>query len=257
MSQTNRPSKLVVVTGHAVYDKDKDQWLGARGGYKQGVKLAQHVRDGYQLCQQESGAAALCLSGGRTRRNIGKSEAQGMLDYANSERLSCTGKVLLEEYARDSFENVFYSLLAFHETFHGWPQHVTLVSWKFKVLRFYLIATGLGLARKFTFYGSGDLTSDLDAKSGLPMMAGSAAGELWYCQDIVKFADGVRTLYDPLHRALKPFGKKRHDRTPASMTNNRYIESVKQAYKSSAGLVNRVEQCQPGQEHWPTIGWSW
>ena len=52
-------------------------------------------------------------------------------------------RVLLEEYARDSFENLLFSLARFRGALGRYPARVTLVSWGFKAERLRLHARAL------------------------------------------------------------------------------------------------------------------
>jgi hypothetical protein len=41
-----------------------------------------------------------------------------------------------EDYARDSYENLLFSLCRFHELAGSWPRNVTVVGYAFKEERF-------------------------------------------------------------------------------------------------------------------------
>ena len=140
---------LLIVAGHAIYQSK--EWHGGFTGedrYYEG-----HVLDGLEIARS-GGYEAICFSGGRTRdrdpkfpRHVTNSEAEGMIEFAQD--MGCIGSrpphVLAECYARDSFENVFFSILCFYHHFSAWPSRLGVVSWKFKAVRFYLIACGLRL----------------------------------------------------------------------------------------------------------------
>ena len=108
---------LLIVAGHAIYQSGT--WYGGYPG--EGSIYEQQVRDGYELCRRE-GYQAQALSGGHTRPNLqevrdGKvtnSEAQGLFDFARDAGLTLAdGTALIEPWARDSFENVLFSLFAY------------------------------------------------------------------------------------------------------------------------------------------------
>jgi hypothetical protein len=167
-----------------------------------------------------------------------------MLEYARAAGLTGPADtVLLEPWGRDSFENLFFSILCFHRKFGEWPARVGAVSWKFKALRFYLIACGLRLDDgRFRFFGSGD-------PAGFEQFAIAGAQ---YDSMIVR--DGE--IVDPLHRDPQWFAPKRQARTPTGFpTNAAYLGQVKQAY-GQAELIDQVEALDPGPA-WREVVWPW
>jgi hypothetical protein len=149
----------------------------------------------------------------------------------------------LERFGRDSFENLFFSMLYFHRQFGEWPSRVGAVSWKFKALRFYLIACGLRLAEgRFRFYGSGD-------PSGFEEFA---VASVQYDAMIVRNGE----IVDPLHRDAQWFAAKRMGRTPREFKSNEdYLRLVKQEY-GKAALIDLVESIEPGPA-WRDLNWPW
>jgi hypothetical protein len=136
--------------------------------------------------------------------------------------------------------------LCFHRQFGEWPSRVGAVSWKFKALRFYLIACGLRLAEgRFRFFGSGD-------PSGQPAIEAFAAASVQYDAMIVRGGE----IVDPLHRDAMWFGAKRLGRMPREFnSNDDYLRRVKQAY-GNAELIDLVESIKPGPE-WRNVAWPW
>jgi hypothetical protein len=232
---------LLMLAGHAIYSGG--QWHG--GHPNEGRDYETHVRDAFRIFAAE-GYQALALSGGRSRPHlagrISNSEAEGMSEYARQAGLPCSA-VLLEQFGRDSFENLFFSLLCFHRQFGEWPSRVGAVSWKFKALRFYLIACGLRLSDgRFQFFGSGDPAGFEDF----------AVASVQYDDMIVRNGE----IVDPLHRHPQWFGAKRLSRTPREFaTNAGYLQRVKQEYGSSV-LIDLVESIQPGPA-WRDVQWPW
>jgi hypothetical protein len=232
---------LLMLAGHAIYQDGV--W---HGGHQNEDRLyATHVRDAFRIFADE-GYAALALSGGRSRpqlaEKVSNSEAEGMLEYARDAGFA-GGTVLLERFGRDSFENLFFSMLCFHEQFGEWPSRVGAVSWKFKALRFYLIACGLRLADgRFRFFGSGD-PSEFEE---------FAIASVQYDAAIVRGGE----IVDPLHRDAGWFGAKRMGRTPREFsTHADYLARVKQEY-GHAGLIDQVESIAPGPQ-WRSFEWPW
>ena len=237
---------LLMLAGHAIYQDG--HWHGGHAGEER--LYAEHIHDAFRIFAAE-GYDALVLSGGRSRPHlapqIGNSEAEGMRDYAlESGLMGEDDAVLLEPFGRDSFENLFFAMLCFHRQRGEWPSRVGAVSWKFKALRFYLIACGLRLADgRFRFFGSGD-------PSGQQSVETSAAASAEYDSRIVR--DGQ--IIDPLHRDARQFGSKRLGRTPREFSGNtEYLDVVKQTY-GSAELIDLVESVAPGPA-WRGIRWPW
>lgn len=234
---------LLMLAGHAIYQDGR--W---HGGYHDEERLyEQHVRDAFAIFRAED-YQALVLSGGRSRPHlagdVSNSEAEGMLEYAREAGWAKSGdSVLLEQYGRDSFENLFFSMLCFHRCFGEWPSRVGAVSWKFKALRFYLIACGLRLAAgRFRFFGSGDPAAFEEF----------AIASVQYDAMIVR--DGE--IVDPLHRDAQWFAAKRLARTPREfVTNATYLAHVKQEY-GHADLIDLVELIEPGRT-WREVRWPW
>ena len=237
---------LLMLAGHAIFQDGV--WHG--GHQNEDRHYGQHVRDVFRIFADE-GYHALALSGGRSRPHladrVSNSEAEGMLEYARRSGLPCDPDAILQErYGRDSFENLFFSMLAYHRRFGEWPSRVGAVSWKFKALRFYLIACGLQLAGgRFRFYGSGDPDSQ-------PAIEAFAAASVQYDAMIVRGGE----IVDPLHRDAEWFAAKRMGRTPREFPNNEaYLAEVKKVY-GNADLIDQVESVQPGPA-WRDISWPW
>jgi hypothetical protein len=241
---------LLMLAGHAIYQGGL--W---HGGHQNEDRLyEQHVRDAFQIFAAE-GYRALVLSGGRSRPHLAgeivNSEAQGMREYALEAGLAAeSGEILLEEFGRDSFENLFFSILCFYRQYGEWPSRVGAVSWKFKALRFYLIACGLRLAGgRFRFFGSGD-------PAGQEAIEAFAAASAQYDAMIVRGDE----IVDPLHRDRCWFAQKRLGRMPREFaTNDDYLRRVKQQYDRdgvASTLIDQVESLAPGPE-WRGVRWPW
>jgi len=266
LTATPRNGGLLIVAGHAIYEGGK--WYGGFEGEDRFYE--EHVLDGLRIARSE-GYQALALSGGHTRdressfpsHSVKNSEGEGMAEFLLTRGLlrARPPAILVESHARDSFENVFFSMLCFFREFSQWPSRVGIVSWKFKAVRFYLIACGLKLGDgRFFFYGSGDPVSESTMRT-------VAAANSKYDAAIVRVA-GKPEIIDPLHRDDKEFGTKRIGRMrPEIATNDEYLRQVKAAYDqrfeeaaSSQGvvghLIDAVERLQPGLG-WESITWPW
>ncbi|MGO9272648.1 MAG: hypothetical protein ACLQOO_20840 [Terriglobia bacterium] len=206
------------------------------------------------------------FSGGNTRPNdeavrsgeVTNSEGEGQLEWARTKYPDADlSDVLVERFARDSFENIFFSLLAYFHSFGTWPACVHVVTWPFKANRSYLIACGLRLGDgRFFFHGCGDLISQQSMEI--------------VTQANVEYEQGIvsgKQIIDPLHRSAD-FARKRAGRMPQKYRDNReYIDMVKRAYdreiEGECGLqhpvstiIDVVENTREGAE-WRGIRWPW
>lgn len=146
---------LIIVAGHAPFNASyapakskpdsEEHW--ALFSYQRGEVpfYIEHIRSGV-LHAQTDDHPMLVFTGGRSRPEAGRwSEAatyREVSDYfrwwteddvvRERVRLSC----ILEEYSRDSFENLLFSICAFQKNVGYYPPKITMVSWKFKAERF-------------------------------------------------------------------------------------------------------------------------
>jgi hypothetical protein len=256
------PGGLLIVAGHAIYQDGG--WHGGYPGDEQTYQL--HLTRGVKLCRTR-GYDALVLSGGRTRdrapgfpaERIQNSEAAGLAQLVDDLHLHRRDAppILQEPLARDSFENLLFSMLCYHRQLGRWPARVGLVSWKFKALRCYMIACGLGLdGERFTFHGCGDLTGRATEGAAVTSVAADAAM-------VERDEQGRPTLHDPMQRAARPFASKRAERMPWRFDSNAaYLRQVKATYDPDpAGgevsrLLDTVEALGPGQV-WREVQWPW
>lgn len=111
--------------------------------------------------------SVLVVSGGKTKREAGPiSEAQSyynLLTTLEEWHESLRTRVYLEEYARDSFENVLFLLCRFYEITNRYPSHVSVTGFEFKRDRF--VNHHLGDAMKFPidrvfYYGNAPRPDD-------------------------------------------------------------------------------------------------
>ena len=137
-------TQLIIVPGHAIYvgksrnDAEKQtSWLGTYINYKNNEEPAlyiEHIRKGAQLALNED--AILMFSGGQTRKSSPLSEASGY--FTLSQQLGLTNNIvcLLESYARDSFENLLFSIYRYKTQNDSLPETITAVGFSFKSVRF-------------------------------------------------------------------------------------------------------------------------
>jgi len=148
---------LVMVAGHAVFVgveysrwNDPQQW--ALQSYHQGVdgvveSFLQHIRLGIKTAAEDP-TAMLLFSGGQTRLAAGpRSEGLSywLIAEANSwfsntsdtkSLLAVRSRAFTEEHARDSFENLMFSICRFYEITGRYPDNITVISYALKRRRF-------------------------------------------------------------------------------------------------------------------------
>lgn len=131
----------------------------------------EHLRAAVELTARDA-EAILILSGGCTRREAGrKSEASGYRDAADAMGwwgfANVRERTHLEEYARDSFENLRFSVLLAERLGGSKPDSVTVAGWAFKEERFRFHAETIGLGAVFDYVGvnqPADLASALEGE---------------------------------------------------------------------------------------------
>lgn len=136
---------LILTPGHAVWNLRGDPAADASWylrDYQRGepcLYLA-HIRRAVDLAAADRDAL-LVFSGGQTFLDAGpRSEAQGYWMLAEHfgywPQPDVRARGTTEEFARDSFENVLFSICRFREVTSAWPRRITVVGWGFKARRF-------------------------------------------------------------------------------------------------------------------------
>jgi hypothetical protein len=138
---------MVMVAGHAVYTgkdflkpEDDGNWFLQSFQKGEPPFYIEHAKVGVEIAAK-SPSSVLVFSGGQTRSKAGPiSEAQSYWRIADHfgwwghpevrERAVC------EEYARDSYENVLFSVCRFREFAGSYPGRMVCVGWAFKEARF-------------------------------------------------------------------------------------------------------------------------
>lgn len=143
-------TRLIVVAGHAVTvgndlrraDKDEAVWYLQPHQRKQGFPgiLTSHIREGVRAAHADP-RTLLVMSGGHTRVQAGP-RSEGVSYYMVADQFGWWGqaevksRTVVEEHARDSYENLLFSICRFHEVTGRYPEHVTVVGFDFKQRRF-------------------------------------------------------------------------------------------------------------------------
>ncbi|XP_061355460.1 uncharacterized protein C57A10.07 [Gastrolobium bilobum] len=207
---------LVMVAGHSIYtssncgkiDKE-DSWFleSYQKNPGQATTFLAHIHKGIEIAARDD-SALLLFSGGETRRDAGpRSEAQSYWAVADSKgwfgkEESVKWRALTEEHARDSFENLLFSVCRFRELTGSYPQNITVVSYDFKEDRFaHLHRSAIGFPESKFFYVGTPATSNAKA--------GALKGEELVRTQFQRDPYGCRgSLYhkklkrDPFHRSI-------------------------------------------------------
>ncbi|KAL7753340.1 hypothetical protein RI367_001115 [Sorochytrium milnesiophthora] len=168
---------LVIVAGHGIFTGsasssrqdvlDEQNW--ALEPYQRGqqptsviLDFMAHIHAGIAAAKRDPNAL-LVFSGGVTRGQAYGPLSEGVgywaaaeADRWNGAREHVRNRTVVEDYARDSFDNLLFSICRFKETTGSYPQRISLVSYPRKRERFtdlHLTAIGYPVDR-FTFIGS-------------------------------------------------------------------------------------------------------
>jgi hypothetical protein len=145
---------LIMVPGHAVYvgselghSRVTAHWRGTFEGYQdndEAILYTEHIRTGVLIAARgEKPKSLLLFSGGETRWGAGPySEAQSYWFLANQNAWfghpEVEKRATTEEFARDSFENLLFSLHRFYQLTRNPPALVVVCGFSFKQKRYEL-----------------------------------------------------------------------------------------------------------------------
>ncbi|EES10844.1 hypothetical protein BDA96_06G096000 [Sorghum bicolor] len=207
---------LVMVAGHSIYTSSRCGETESENSWflepyqkhpGQAATFLAHIKEGVGIVARDEGALLL-FSGGETRRDAGpRSEAQSYWAIAESKGWfgndeSVRSRALTEEHARDSFENLLFSVCRFRELTGRYPQNITVVSYDFKEERFaQLHRTALGFPEgRFFFTGTPATPSAREAA-----LKGEAAVRSQFLEDPYGCLGSLhvkRLKRDPFHRTI-------------------------------------------------------
>ena len=138
---------LIIVPGHAVFIGNNrehatciDYWKGTfQAGYRghdEARLYTEHIEAGVKFLAEDQ-KAMLLFSGGQTREEVGPySEAQSYWYLAEAcdwfGRIQSRERALTEEHARDSFENLLFSIYRFRQCTGMLPTNILVCGFEFK-----------------------------------------------------------------------------------------------------------------------------
>lgn len=137
---------LIILPCHSVWSpgpsngESRDEWSLAPFQFEGNDHLCfvDHVKKSLDELKKDENAL-LIISGGQTKKASGpKSEAYSYYQLTETlcEDDALLDRIGLEEFARDSFENVLFLICRFYEYQGRYPQQVTIVGFEFKRERF-------------------------------------------------------------------------------------------------------------------------
>lgn len=206
---------LVMVAGHSVYtssncgklDKEESWFLESYQKHPgQAATFLSHIEEGVEAAAKDD-EALLLFSGGETRKDAGpRSEAQSYWAVAESKgwfgKDDVRSRALTEEHARDSFENLLFSVCRFRELTGSYPHNITVVSYDFKEERFaHLHRSAMGFPEsRFKYLGTpASLESKESALKGEAMVRGQFQEDPYGC---VGSLWRKKLKRDPFHRTI-------------------------------------------------------
>jgi len=165
-------TSLVIVAGHSVYiGKDFENVFDDKNWYlypfqKGEPKLyIEHIKVGCEVAERNENSF-LIFTGGQTRKEaFFRSEAQMYWEIANhlgyiNEDLK--NRTTTEEFSRDSFENLLFPICRFREYLGYYPEHIFMVTFKFKERRFHLHREALRIPESMVTFIGPNNPDDLD-----------------------------------------------------------------------------------------------
>lgn len=138
---------LIIVGGHAIFHGKNSldifcdtNWFLYEFQKGEPRLYVEHIKAGVIEASKDE-ESLLIFSGGQTRKSVGPiSESQSYWTIAdlcswwgNPEVKS---RATTEEFARDSFENLIFSICRFYECTNRFPENITVIGWGFKKERY-------------------------------------------------------------------------------------------------------------------------
>jgi hypothetical protein len=176
-SRMSNPN-AVIVAGHAICTDPADpyaesNWILLPFQRNEVSCYIGHIEAGVRAAAADP-ASLLVFSGGYSRPEAGPL-AEATSYFWIADRLGWFGhpevrsRAITEEFARDSYENLLYSLCRVREYAGHFPAHASFVSWQFKQERFHLHRESIRWPDgRFTYIGANnppDLAQAVEAET--------------------------------------------------------------------------------------------
>ncbi|KAL6962368.1 hypothetical protein U1Q18_037325 [Sarracenia purpurea var. burkii] len=207
---------LVMVAGHSIYTSNSCEKVDKEGSWflesyqkhpGQAATFLTHIEEGVEIASKDS-EALLLFSGGETRKDAGpRSEAQSYWTVAEAKgwfgkQDNVRWRALTEEHARDSFENLLFSICRFRELTGSYPLNITVVSYDFKNERFSNLHRSAIRFPEARFFYSGTPASPTSKEAA---MKGEALVRIQFQEDPYGCLGSLRRKKlgrDPFHRSI-------------------------------------------------------
>ena len=206
----------IIVAGHAVM-RLSNQNIAAQEdsgwyllSYQKGQGfpgiISSHILEGVKRLKMDP-RSLLIFSGGQTRKDVGPlSEAASYYYLAQDQQWlrGLESRTFLEEYARDSFENLLFSLCRFREVSGQYPKRITVIGFDFKSKRFnnlHRLAISFP-SNNFTYIGLRPNHRNFDHKKA---MEGENDVLLAYSKDMYGCSSSLadkRAIRNPFYRTI-------------------------------------------------------
>lgn len=167
----------VIVACHAGFHKDvatipdspedDPYWVLSSFQHREPPYYIEHIRHGVSLVNSLP-ESVLIFSGGQTHKDMGTwTEAdtyyaigkhyRWWMDEHRTGDEHLEKRIAVEQYARDSFENLLFGICRFQQITKRYPREITMVSWAFKENRFDIHREALRIpVNRFHFEGVND-----------------------------------------------------------------------------------------------------
>jgi hypothetical protein len=213
----NQLDNLIVVAGHAVFVADHFDQPDADASwclqsFQKGEPpfYIEHIARAVELASTDE-KCLLIFSGGETRREASRrSEAAGYLRLAEHfnwwQKTVVKERTTIEGFARDSFENLLFSICRFREVAGRYPQTISLISWAFKAKRFDLHRQAIRFPKsRFHFIGVNNPVNLIAARAGEQKVLAAFSIDPYGLQESPAQTDEKNLLGDK-KKARNPFG---------------------------------------------------
>lgn len=215
---TMAANHAIIVAGHAVMrlnrmveaDRSDGAWYLLPYQEDQSFPeiIKSHVQKGIEIAGLDP-SSLLIFSGGQTRKDVGPT-SEGASYYYLAEQMkwisnNMKNRIFVEEYARDSYENLLFSICRFKELSGSYPSRITVVGFDFKSNRFNILhRNAIGFpANNFSYAGLRPESSKfnhLRAEAGEKLAVAAFTKDMYACS--TESLNDKRRERDPFHRTI-------------------------------------------------------